>query len=69
MSWDIIQGKWKQMTGSVKERWGEITDSEITETHGKRDQLEGLLQVKYGLTQQAAADQINEWASKLKDTL
>jgi uncharacterized protein YjbJ (UPF0337 family) len=69
MNWDIIQGKWKQMTGSVKERWGEITDSEITETQGKRDQLEGLIQLKYGLTQQAAADQINEWASKLKDTL
>ena len=69
MNWDIVQGKWKQMTGSARERWGEITDSEITETQGKRDQLEGLIQLKYGLTQQAAADQINEWASKLKDTL
>jgi len=69
MNWNIVESKWKQMAGSVKERWGEMTDNEIAETHGKRDQLEGLLQQKYGLTQQAAAEQIDEWANKLKENI
>lgn len=69
MNWNIVEGKWKRMAGSVKERWGEMTDNEIAETHGKRDQLEGLLQQKYGLTQQAATEQIDEWANKLKENI
>ena len=64
MNWDIIQGKWKQMTGSAKEKWGELTDDDMTQINGKRDQLSGKLQEKYGITKDEAEKQIDDWASK-----
>lgn len=69
MNWNMIEGKWKEVTGSAKERWGDLTNDELMELGGKRDKLEGLLQLKYGITQQAAAEQIDEWAGKLKDMI
>ena len=67
MNWNIIEGKWKEMTGSIREQWGKITDDELVEIGGKKDKLEGVLQTKYGLTQEAASKQIDEWADKLKN--
>lgn len=64
MNWDIIQGKWKQMTGSAKEKWGELTDDDLSQVDGKRDQLAGKLQEKYGITKDEAEKQIDEWADK-----
>ena len=64
MNWDIIQGKWKQMTGSAKEKWGELTDDDLTQIDGKRDQLAGKLQEKYGITKDEAEKQIDDWARK-----
>ncbi|MBS1712812.1 MAG: CsbD family protein [Armatimonadetes bacterium] len=67
MNWNIIEGKWKEMAGSVRQKWGELTDDEIQQTAGQRDKFEGLLQQKYGMTQEAAAKQIDEWAGAIKD--
>ena len=69
MNWNIIEGKWKELSGSAKERWGDLTHDEIVELGGKKDKLEGLLQQKYGITQEAAAHQIDDWAGKLKDKI
>lgn len=69
MNWNIIEGKWKEMAGAVREKWGDLTDDEIQETAGKRDRFEGLLQQKYGMTQEAAARQIDEWAGTVKDAI
>jgi len=48
MNWDQIQGDWKQFSGKVKEKWGKLTDNELTTTSGKREQLIGVLQERYG---------------------
>jgi uncharacterized protein YjbJ (UPF0337 family) len=48
MNWDQIKGDWKQMKGKVKEKWGELTDDDMDVIDGKRDQLVGALQKKYG---------------------
>jgi uncharacterized protein YjbJ (UPF0337 family) len=48
MNWDRIQGKWKQMTGKVKEQWGELTDDDLAQVNGNREQLEGKIQARYG---------------------
>lgn len=69
MNWNIVEGKWKEMAGSVREQWGKFTDDELQEVAGKRDKFEGLLQQKYGVTQEEAAKQIDDWAGKLKDTI
>ena len=48
MNWDQISGNWKQFKGSVKERWGKLTDNDLTVVAGKRDKLAGILQERYG---------------------
>lgn len=66
MGWDRIEGNWKQFSGKVKEKWGDLTDDEIAQTNGKREQLEGLLQKNYGYAQDKARDEIDTWSRDLK---
>ena len=54
MNWDIVEGKWDQFKGSAKEKWGDLTDDEVTEMEGKRDKVIGKLQEKYGWTKDKA---------------
>ena len=61
MNWDIIEGKWNQLIGSVREKWGDLTDDEVTEMAGKKDRLAGKLQEKYGWTKEEADEQINDF--------
>jgi uncharacterized protein YjbJ (UPF0337 family) len=61
MNWDQIEGKWKQMKGSVKERWGDLTDDDFRMIAGKRDKLVGKLQERYGIAKEEAEDQADEW--------
>jgi uncharacterized protein YjbJ (UPF0337 family) len=49
MDWDRVQGSWKQLTGRVKEKWGKLTDDDLTAINGRRDQLEGKIQERYGI--------------------
>ena len=62
--WNEIKGSWKQFVGSVQERWGELTNDEITEMKGERRQLVGLIQKRYGIAQQEAEREVDEWAEK-----
>jgi uncharacterized protein YjbJ (UPF0337 family) len=64
MNWDQIEGKWKQLTGSIKAKWGDLTDDEITEIEGNREKLEGKLQETYGRTREQAQAEVDEWLSK-----
>jgi len=61
MNWDRVAGKWKQMKGVIKERWGKLTDDDLDMIAGKRDQLAGKIQERYGLTKEDAQKQIDEW--------
>ena len=61
MNWDQIEGKWNEIKGSVKERWGDFTDDELTQLSGKRDKLAGLIQKKYGVAKEEAEIQIREF--------
>ena len=69
MNWNIIEGKWKEMSGSVQEQWGKLTNDELAEINGKKEKLEGMLQKKYGVTQEEATKQVDDWAGKLKDII
>ena len=61
MNWDIIEGKWNQLKGSVREKWGDLTDDEVTEMAGKKDKLAGKLQEKYGWTKDEADREIDDY--------
>ena len=54
MNWDQFEGKWKQMKGSVREEWGKLTDDDVDNISGKKEQLVGRLQERYGIAKEAA---------------
>ena len=67
MNWDRIQGDWKQLTGQVKEQWGKLTDDDFAVVAGRRDQLAGKIQERYGVAKDEADRQITEWQRKASD--
>jgi uncharacterized protein YjbJ (UPF0337 family) len=69
MNWDRIEGDWKQIKGNVKEKWGQLTDDDLDIVAGKRDQLAGKIQSRYGIAKDEAEKQIDEWANKHETTL
>ena len=48
MNEDILKGKWREIKGTVKEKWGILTGNDLVEIEGKGLRLLGLLQKKYG---------------------
>lgn len=67
MNWDRIEGNWKQLTGNVKARWGSLTDDDLNIVAGRRDQLAGKLQERYGIAKEAAEEQIATWQREASD--
>jgi uncharacterized protein YjbJ (UPF0337 family) len=61
MNTDILEGKWKQIRGEIRETWGELTDSDLEQIAGKRDKLVGTLQEKYGWSRDEAERQIDDF--------
>jgi uncharacterized protein YjbJ (UPF0337 family) len=61
MNSDQMKGKWKQLKGSVKERWGKLTDDDIDVIDGQHDQLVGKIQERYGIAREVAQKQVDEW--------
>ena len=65
MNSDQMKGKWKQLKGSVKERWGKLTDDDLNIIDGQTDQLIGTIQERYGIAREAAQKQVEEWNATL----
>jgi len=68
MNRNILEGNWKQIRGSIREKWGELTDDELDQIAGKRDKLAGVLQERYGYTQMEAERQIDDFLESWEDT-
>jgi len=66
MNWDQIEGKWKQFTGVARQRWGRLTDNDWEMVGGKKDELVGRIQERYGMAKEAAEKQVDEWSGALK---
>jgi uncharacterized protein YjbJ (UPF0337 family) len=61
MNWDRIEGNWKQFSGKVKQQWGMLTDDELTQINGSREELEGKIQARYGYAKDQAHKEVDEW--------
>jgi uncharacterized protein YjbJ (UPF0337 family) len=59
MDWNRIEGNWKQV--KVKEQWGKLTDDDLDVTNGKRDQLEGKIQERYGYQKDRIKKEVDDW--------
>lgn len=60
MNADELKGKWKQMSGEVKSRWGKLTDDDLTEIDGEREKLIGKLQERYGKSREAVEKELED---------
>ena len=67
MNWDQIEGKWKQMKGSVRQRWAKLTDDDLELIGGKREQFAGRLQERYGIAKDEAERQLDEWQKTVNE--
>ena len=65
MDWNLVEGDWKQMKGKVKEKWGNLTDDDLTVINGRREQLEGKLQERYGVAKDQARKDVDDWFKTL----
>ena len=66
LNWDQIAGNWKQVTGQVKQKWGKLTDDDIALVNGKRDELVGRIQERYGIAKEEADKQLKSWEGSVR---
>jgi len=67
MNWDRIQGNWKQVVGKAKAQWGKLTDDDLDVVAGRREQLAGKIQERYGIAKDDVERQIAAWELKATD--
>jgi uncharacterized protein YjbJ (UPF0337 family) len=67
MNWDRIQGNWKQVVGKAKAQWGKLTDDDLDVVAGRREQLAGKIQERYGIAKDDVERQIAGWELKATD--
>lgn len=65
MNWDEMKGNWKTFTGQVKSRWGKLTDDDLKQIDGKREELAGRLQKQYGHSKEAAEKHIDDFLKSI----
>ena len=61
MNWDQAKGQWNQIKGSIKTKWGKLTDDDLDVIAGERDRLIGKIQERYGINKEEAERQIAGW--------
>ena len=62
--WEKIKGSWSQTKGTIKEQWGKLTDDDLLQIEGRRDQLVGKIQTRYGISHDQAEAQVSAWEAK-----
>ena len=66
--WEKFKGNWTQTKGAVKEQWGKLTDDDLFAIEGRRDQLVGKIQARYGISKEEAEAQVGSWEkTRIKD--
>jgi uncharacterized protein YjbJ (UPF0337 family) len=68
MNWDRIEGNWKQVTGKAKVQWGKLTDSDFEVVAGRREQLAGKIQERYGVAKEEAERQLTAWQNQANES-
>lgn len=63
------RGNWNEFKGKVKEKWGKLTDDDMQVVEGKRDQLIGKIQTRYGYAKDQAEKEVSDWERQHKHNL
>lgn len=64
--WDQIAGKWKQLKGDIRSKWADLTDDDLEYIGGRKDNLVGRIQERYGIAEEEAHQQVDDWANELE---
>jgi uncharacterized protein YjbJ (UPF0337 family) len=65
MNWEQVEGQWDKLKGGVKGQWAKLTEDDLGKLGGKKDELIGAIQQRYGILKEEAEIQVHEWAAKL----
>jgi uncharacterized protein YjbJ (UPF0337 family) len=65
MNWDRVQGNWKQFKGQAQQKWGKLTNDDLDVIEGKRTELAGRLQQRYGYAKDEAEKNIDIWLKNI----
>jgi uncharacterized protein YjbJ (UPF0337 family) len=65
MNWDRIEGNWKEYSGKAKQQWGKLTDDDMTAVEGRREELEGRLQNRYGYAKDKVKAEVDSWLGRI----
>lgn len=68
MNWNEVEGKWKEMKGTVRAKFGKLTDDDLNVIGGKKDQLIGKIQQRYGITREQAERDLEVFLKGLPET-
>jgi len=68
MNWDRIQGNWKQVKGKTLAQWGKLTDDDVDLIAGRREQLAGKIQERYGVAKDEAHRQVSDWVRRADES-
>jgi uncharacterized protein YjbJ (UPF0337 family) len=61
MNWDRIEGNWKQFSGKAQQQWGKLTNDDLNVVEGRRQELVGKIQERYGIAKDDAERQVDTW--------
>jgi len=61
MNWDRIEGNWKQFRGRAQQQWGKLTNDDLNVVEGRRQELVGKVQERYGIARDEAERQVDAW--------
>jgi uncharacterized protein YjbJ (UPF0337 family) len=67
MNWDVIEGRWQEMKGKVKTKWAKLTDDDLEAAGGKRTELLGRLQQRYGYKRDEAEQHLDDWMKTVSE--
>ena len=66
MKWDLVEGKWNQLSGSAREKWSKLSADDLQQISGKREQLAAKIQETYGITRREAEKQVWDWGKTVE---
>ena len=65
MNWDEVKGNWKRVKGQARQKWGKLTDDDLDVIDGRREELAGRLQARYGYERERAERESDEFIRSL----
>ena len=68
MNWEQVESRWKALTNSVKENWSKLTDGDLDEISGRREQLISKVETVYGISRREADKQVWDWGKSIART-